>query len=82
MDSANPTTESVDAFIKAVTDRDNQPMYVHCGSANRVAAMWLIKRVVVDGWSLERAREEARIIGLTSPTLEKFAIDYATSHKR
>ena len=28
---------SVDAFLKAVTDTANQPMYIHCGSANRVA---------------------------------------------
>lgn len=82
IDSANPSTESVDAFLKAVGDPGNQPMYIHCGSANRVAAMWLIKRVVADGWEVPRATEEATAIGLTSPTLKKFALDYVASHRR
>jgi uncharacterized protein (TIGR01244 family) len=75
-DPTNPSAHTVDAFLAAVTSADNQPMYIHCGSANRVAAMWMIKRVVVDTW------EEAKTIGLTSPSLEKFALDYLESRKR
>ena len=67
VDGANPSAESVDAFLRAVTDTSNQPMYIHCGSANRVGAFWLIKRVVVDGWDVEKATREAEAIGLTSP---------------
>jgi protein tyrosine phosphatase (PTP) superfamily phosphohydrolase (DUF442 family) len=81
VDGANPAAESVGAFIKAVTDPANQPMYIHCGSANRVAAMWLIKRVVVDRWDVQRATDEATAIGLTSPALKRFALDYVASHK-
>jgi uncharacterized protein (TIGR01244 family) len=80
--SASPDPASVDAFLAAVQDRGNQPMYIHCASANRVAAMWLIKRVVVDGWSVERASEEAKAIGLTSEPLRQFAVEYATAHRR
>jgi uncharacterized protein (TIGR01244 family) len=82
IDSAAITDADVDAFLKAVTDPANQPAYIHCGSANRVGAMWLIKRVVVDGWDVPRATEEAVAIGLTHPALKQFAIDYATSHRR
>jgi uncharacterized protein (TIGR01244 family) len=77
-----PEQASVDAFLKAVTNTANQPMYIHCGSANRVAALWLIKRVVVDGWEVARASDEAALIGLTSEPLRKFAIEYATTHKK
>ena len=56
-------------------------MYIHCGSANRVAAMWLIKRVVIDGWEIPRATEEAKAIGLTSEPLRQFAVDYATAKR-
>ncbi len=70
------SAESVAAFINAVTDSENQPMYIHCGSANRVAALWLIKRVTVDGWEVSRAMVEAEAIGLTNPRLRKFALDY------
>ena len=82
VDGARPDPASAQAFIAAVTDPANQPAFVHCGSANRVAAMWLIKRVVVDGWDVERAKAEAKVIGLTNAELERFALDYAASHKR
>ena len=81
VDGANPTPESAETFLKAVSDRANQPVYIHCASANRVGAMWLIKRVVVDGWEIDRATAEAEAIGLTNPGLKQFAVEYATKHK-
>lgn len=81
VDSANPDAASAEAFIKAVTDPANQPVFIHCASANRVAAMWLIKRVVVDGWEIARATQEAETIGLTNAQLKQFAIDYASARK-
>lgn len=80
-DPANPSPHTVDAFLAAVTRAENQPMYIHCGSANRVAAMWMIKRVVVDDWNVDRAREEAKAIGLTSPALETFALGYLETRR-
>ena len=82
VDGANPDPKSVETFLAAVSDRANQPAYIHCGSANRVGAMWLIKRVVVDGWDVAKATEEAVTIGLTNEALKQFAIDYATAHKK
>lgn len=82
IDPAAITDADVEAFIKAVTETANQPAYIHCASANRAATMWLIKRVVVDGWDVARATDEAVLIGLTSPALKQFAMDYATSHRR
>lgn len=73
---------SVEAFLAAVQDPANQPMYIHCGTANRVAAMWLIKRVLVDGWDVERATGEATAIGLTSAPLRGFALDYVAAHQK
>ena len=80
--STQPDVASVDAFLRAVTDKKNQPMYIHCGSANRVGAMWMIKRVVVDGWDVQRATSEAEAIGLSNPALKQFATDYATTHRK
>ena len=42
----------------------------------------MIKRLVVDKWDSDRAFEEATALGLTSPALKKFAIDYAQTHKK
>jgi hypothetical protein len=41
----------------------------------------MILRVVEQGWSEEKALEEATKIGLRGEELKKFAKDYIASHK-
>ena len=77
-----PQPEVVDVFLKAVKDKSNHPMLIHCGGANRVGALFMIYRVVDQGWTEEKALEEAVQIGLTSPGLKKFAQDYIAAHKQ
>jgi len=72
----------LDQFLASVSNTANQPVYVHCGSANRVGAVWLAKRVLQDGWAVDKATEEAKLIGLRSAPLEKFALDYIGAHKK
>lgn len=72
----------IDQFLAAIADKSNQPAYVHCGSASRVGAVWLAKRVLQDGWTIEKATEEAKLIGLRSEALEKFALEYIAAHKK
>jgi uncharacterized protein (TIGR01244 family) len=79
---ARPDASVVDKFIAAVTDTANQPVFVHCGSANRVAGMWMIKRVVADGWDSAKAESEARSIGLSSPVMRDFALEQIAKRKR
>lgn len=79
--SSAPDPKVADEFLKVVADTSNQPLFIHCGTANRVGAMWLIKRLVADKWTEERALAEAKSIGLTSEALQKFALDYAATHK-
>ena len=71
-----PSAEIVDSFLAAVAEPANQPVYIHCGSANRVGAMWLIKRVQQDGYSIDDAVAEAEAIGLRSAALKEFALGY------
>jgi len=80
--SSAPKPEQVDAFIKAVIDAANQPMLIHCASANRVGAFWMIYRAVEQSWTEEKALEEATRIGLTSPTLKSFAHDQIVTRKK
>ena len=79
---AAPSDKIVDDFLDAVADKANQPVYIHCGSASRVGAVWLVKRVLQDGWPVEKATEEARLIGLRSAPLEAFALKYIEAHKK
>ena len=74
-----PDLAVADAFIKAVTDPANQPVFINCGSANRVGALWLAKRMLVDKWDEAKAVEEAKLIGLTSEALQKFALEYVAA---
>lgn len=82
VNGASPDPAIVEQFITAVSDPANQPAFVHCASGNRAAALWMIKRMVVDGWDGEQASSEAAALGLTSPALKTFALDYAASHPR
>jgi uncharacterized protein (TIGR01244 family) len=75
--ATSPDPMLVDNFLKAVTDKANQPAFIHCASANRAAALWLIKRIAVDKWDVQRASDEAAALGLTNPTLKAFAIEQA-----
>jgi uncharacterized protein (TIGR01244 family) len=75
--TASPDASSVDTFLKAVTDKANQPAFIHCASANRAAALWMVKRIAVDKWDVERASAEAAALGLTNPALKAFAIEQA-----
>jgi uncharacterized protein (TIGR01244 family) len=78
---ASPDPAVVDSFLAAVADRSNQPVYIHCGSANRVGSFWMIKRALQDEWPVEKAREEAQAIGLTSQGLTTFATEYIKTHQ-
>jgi uncharacterized protein (TIGR01244 family) len=77
-----PDPKAVDTFLAEIANKNNQPAFVHCGSASRVGSFWLVKRVMQDGWSIEKATEEAKLIGLRGEPLEKFALDYIASHKK
>ena len=74
--AAAPDEKIVDTFLSAVAEKANQPVFIHCGSANRVGGVWMIKRALQDGWPLDRARAEAEAIGLSSPNLVAFATAY------
>lgn len=82
MSGSAPDPAVVDQFLSVVSNTANQPVYIHCGSANRVGAVWLIKRVMQDGWPIDKATAEAKAIGLTNPALEEFALDYIAAHKK
>jgi len=70
-------------FLKVTSDPANRPLFVHCAGAGRAAAMWMIKRIVVDGWDEERAWKEALMTydEPTSPALV-WARGYARTFKR
>jgi uncharacterized protein (TIGR01244 family) len=75
--AAKPDPKAADQFVSVISSKDAAPAFIHCASANRASAMWLIKRLVVDRWEVDRAVAEAEALGLTNPTLKQWAIEYA-----
>jgi uncharacterized protein (TIGR01244 family) len=78
----SPDPAAADRFLEAITTPGTEPAFIHCAGGGRAAAMWFIKRLVVDRWDLDKATTEATALGMTSPTLKQFGIDYAQAHRR
>ena len=74
--SASPSEERVEEFLRVTDDPEIYPVFIHCATANRASALWMMRRVLRDGWTLEEAEKEAAQNGLTSAALRTFARDY------
>ena len=77
-----PDTAVIDKFLKTIAEPGNQPALIHCASGNRASALWLIKRVMLDGWDNDRALAEATELGAMSAGMRTFALDYIKTHKK
>jgi uncharacterized protein (TIGR01244 family) len=62
IDPGRPDPDLVNKFLATVGDEANQPVYIHCSSATRAAALWMIGRVAVDGLDIDAASEEVEAI--------------------
>jgi uncharacterized protein (TIGR01244 family) len=81
--TGNPKSEQVDEFLKITDDPANRPAFIHCTAAIRVGAFWMIRRVLRDGWTVAKAEEEAKKVGLVNaPYLNEFAHSYIDQHKK
>lgn len=79
----DPKDEQATEFLKILDDPANRPAFIHCASAIRVGAFWMIRRVLRDGWKVDAAEEEARKIGLKeNPHLNEFARKYIERHRK
>jgi len=69
------TDEVFDRVCTLLRDGEGKTL-LHCGSANRVGAVWMVHRVLVDKVPLDEARKEAAEVGLRTAEYEQKAIDY------
>ena len=75
----------VEDILKALNDRSNFPIFIHSGAGHRAAAALMIKRVMIDGWDIEKAGIEAASAGMVlnndmAPVWWKFIRDYLKAH--
>ncbi|MFH1809667.1 MAG: dual specificity protein phosphatase family protein [Pseudomonadota bacterium] len=61
MESWDLDLDEVERFLEVVTDRQRQPVLVHClHGADRTGTMSAVYRMVVQGWSVDDAIAEMR----------------------
>jgi uncharacterized protein (TIGR01244 family) len=72
----SPDPGLVDNFMAAIGDAANQPVYIYCNTATRVAALWMVARVLGDGWKIDAASEEAKTIAAKPDEAIGFATKY------
>jgi len=78
----SPSDAAVEKFLVVTDDATIYPVYIYCASGNRAAALWMIRRVLRDGWTLEKAEAEAVAAGLTRDEMRNFARGYIERHPR
>jgi uncharacterized protein (TIGR01244 family) len=78
-DPASRDTQVINNVLAALGDKANHPVYIHCHSATRVAAIWMIGRVLRDGWKFDAAREEADEIAEKPEAANAFVTQYLAS---
>ena len=79
-----PDTLKDEIFDKArrvLADSKKKPLLLHCGSANRVGAIWVAHRVLDHGLSVEDALKEAKKVGLRTDAYREKAVDYIKRKK-
>ncbi len=75
-----PEDAAVETFLTATDDQAIYPIFIYCASGDRAAALWMIRRVVRDGWALADAEAEADRAGLPAGKMRDFAHDYLLRH--
>ena len=54
-DPYDTAAAQVEPFLKAINDRSNWPMFIHSAQSHRPTGLLVIKRVLEDGWTLDKA---------------------------
>lgn len=75
-DAQNPSPGLVDRFLEIAGDAANQPVYIHCNSATRVGALWMIGRMTRDHWERGVASREIQQIAGSPEQSIAFAMSY------
>lgn len=74
-------TDELQTQMRRMFEELERPVLVHCGSANRVGAVWISWRVLDGGIDVEQAVREAQAIGLRTPAYEQRARGYVDGQR-
>ncbi|HUR72220.1 MAG TPA: hypothetical protein VMZ02_09545 [Candidatus Limnocylindrales bacterium] len=74
-----PNHKQTDEFLHIIREPLNHPTLINCAFAERVAPYMMIFRISEEGWSEEKAVDEAVRLGMAREEMRKFARGYLTS---
>ncbi len=69
-------TDAVFDQARELLNTAERPILLHCGSANRVGALWIPWRVLDGGLTFDEALAEAKTVGLRTPDYITRAQEY------
>ncbi|WP_322512737.1 protein tyrosine phosphatase family protein [Chloroflexus sp.] len=64
--------EHLAEFARIVEDPETGKLVFHCRSATRVGLIWMLYRIVHQGWTREQAEAELRAAGYDDDAMETF----------
>ena len=64
--------EHLDVFRNALAQARSGKVLIHCRTASRVALVWMLHRMLNEGWSRERAEAELRDVGYDEDSMDTF----------
>lgn len=64
--------EHLDIFRKTLAQVGVGKAVIHCRTASRVALVWMLHRLLNEGWSRERAEAELRTAGYDEDSMDTF----------
>lgn len=62
----------LERFQEALEEANGKKALVHCRTASRTALLWMLKRIVYDGWSREEAEAELAAAGYGDEDMDVF----------
>ena len=77
VDNTPPTEAQMVTYLNFVTNPANQPVYVHCEQGiGRTGIAIAVYRMAVEGWTPQRALDEANAHGLQIPDQQQFILKF------
>lgn len=73
MGSELPTAEALKPVLEKLGTADEERVFLHCASSNRVGAVWAVFEGTTGGKSVDDAIAEGKKAGLKAPALEEGA---------
>lgn len=70
------TDDVLNKSRRVLRNSEKEPVLLHCGSANRVGAVWLAHRVLDHDVPIDKALEEAETVGLRTPAYRERVMAY------